>query len=162
MKFIADGMLGKLVRWLRLSGHDVLYIKDLKASSEEQDEVLLFHTRRENRILLTGDAGLYRKAKRMGLNCVYVRKTDVIEQLVEISERLGQKVEIKLDNSRCPLCNGLLRQVSKSDLGKEIPENVKIVQDEFWKCMNCGKSYWQGSHWKTIEEMISRYNNLMG
>ena len=25
MKFLADGMLGKLARWLRMLGHDVIY-----------------------------------------------------------------------------------------------------------------------------------------
>jgi uncharacterized protein with PIN domain len=162
MRFIADGMLGKLVRWLRLSGHDVVYINDIGAASEEQDEVLLSHALQEKRIILTRDSGLYRKALRRGLRGVFIREDDVIGQLVEISKRLGQRVDIQPENSRCPLCNGLLKQVNRSEVGMEVPENVKVAQEEFWKCIRCGKTYWQGSHWETIEEMISRYNSLLG
>jgi uncharacterized protein with PIN domain len=38
---------------------------------------------------------------------------------------------------------------------------VSGAQREFWRCGNCDKVYWQGTHWKTILEMAARYNQMM-
>ena len=45
-RFIADAMLGKLARWLRLLGYDTLY-------SQESDSIIAQHARSQERILLT-------------------------------------------------------------------------------------------------------------
>ena len=49
MKFLADGMLGKLARWLRMLGQDVIY------STQLNDNELLGLAKAECRVLLTKD-----------------------------------------------------------------------------------------------------------
>lgn len=161
MKFIADGMLGKLARWLRLAGHDVIYIGDLRVSAEEQDEALLNLSKREKRELLTRDFVLYRRARKAKIKTTFIRTSDVVSQLAEISKRGGRKIEIDPENSRCPVCNGLLKSADKEKVVKLVPGAVLKTQQEFWRCTKCGKIYWHGKHWKTIIEMASRYNKLM-
>ena len=161
MKFIADGMLGKLARWLRLAGHDVVYIGDLGIPAEEQDDVLLSHARREKRALLTCDIDLHRRARRAGVKSAFIQSSDVVNQLVEVSRRSGSRIRIQPENSRCPMCNGLLEEADKREVEGKVPATVLESQREFWRCLSCGKIYWQGSHWRTIVEMAERYNRMV-
>jgi len=161
MKFIADGMLGKLARWLRLAGHDVTYIGDLKIPAEEQDDVLLSRAHQEKRVLLTCDIDLHRRARRAGVKSAFIQSSNVVEQLVEVSRRSGHKIQIQPENSRCPMCNGLLEKAGKTDIQGEVPATVLENQREFWRCSSCGKIYWKGSHWRTIVEMAERYNRMV-
>jgi hypothetical protein len=162
MRFITDGMLGKLTRWLRLAGHDVLYAGDLKMDPETQDDTLITRAKTMRRVLLTSDVALYRRAKKAGAKSFLVRSTGVISQLVEISKLRGQKVRMDFENSRCPVCNGSLRTVGKQEVRGLVPENVFISRERFWVCTECKKTYWEGKHWKTIIEMASKYNELVG
>jgi len=162
MKFIADGMLGKLARWLRLAGYDVTYIGDLQVPAKEQDEVLLSRAKAEKCVLLTCDIDLHRRARQAGVKSTFIQSSDVVEQLVEVSKRRGRRIRIQPENSRCLMCNGLLRLASKSDVKSKVPATVLKIQREFWRCSSCGKIYWQGSHWRTIVEMAARYNRMLG
>lgn len=162
MKFIADGMLGKLARWLRLAGHDVTYIGDLNLPANGQDDALLARARLERRLLLTCDLALHRRARHVGVRSALIESSDVVGQLAEVSKRCGRKIRIEPENSRCPMCNGSLKLAIKSEVKGKVPTTVLKAQREFWRCSSCGKIYWHGKHWKTILEMASRYNRMMG
>lgn len=162
MKFIADGMLGKLARWLRLAGYDVVYIGDFRLPADEQDDALLDRARLERRTLLTCDLALHRRARHAGIRSALVESSDVVGQLVEVSKRCGQKIRIEPENSRCPVCNGSLKLASRSEVKGKVPATVLKTQRKFWRCSSCGKIFWHGTHWKTILEMASRYNQMVG
>ncbi len=161
MRFIADGMLGKLARWLRLAGHDVAYIGDENLPPEKQDDSLLTRAKLEKRTLLTSDLALHRRAKKAEVRSTFIRGNDVVSQLVEISKQIGQKIEITPEYSRCPVCNGSLASASSGEIKELVPETVVKAHREFWKCTKCQKVYWQGRHWKTIIEMASNYNRMV-
>lgn len=161
MKFIADGMLGKLARWLRLAGHDVTYIGDANLQPEEQDDGLLERAKIEKRVLLTADLDLHKRAMKAGIGSTFVRGSDVVSQLVEISNRIGQRIEVTPENSRCPVCNGTLELADNTKIEGLVPENVLKAHSEFWRCVECNKVYWRGTHWKNIIEMASRYNRML-
>ena len=59
MKFIADCMLGRLAKWLKIMGFDVLFYP------RAEDAFLLEVARKENRVLLTRDTGLIEKDKKL-------------------------------------------------------------------------------------------------
>lgn len=161
MRFIADAMLGKLARWLRLAGQDVIYIGDLHVPPEQQDDALIERAKSDNRALITCDVGLHRRAKRAGPESVFIRGSDVAEQLAQVSKQSGQDIRIDLRSSRCPMCNGEPSLVDKESIHDEVPAAVFEAHDEFWKCESCGKTYWEGAHWKTIIEMAERYEQMM-
>ncbi len=161
MKFIADGMLGKLARWLRLAGYDVTYIGNMEIPPEKQDDALLEQAKLEERELMTHDLSLHHRAEKAGMRSIFIRSSDVVSQLVEVSKQGRLKVEISPENSRCPMCNGWLKSTSKKEIDGLVPETVLEAQQEFWQCVKCGKTYWRGKHWKTIIEMASRYNRMV-
>ena len=63
MKFIVDGMLGRLAKWLRILGYDTAYFPHL------DDNQLVRLARAEGRLLLTRDRGL---ARRRGLQYLLI------------------------------------------------------------------------------------------
>ncbi|HLN89848.1 MAG TPA: Mut7-C RNAse domain-containing protein [Candidatus Binatia bacterium] len=148
MKFLADGMLGKLTRWLRMLGQDVLY------SVQLGDSELLELAKKENRILLTKDFELYKRATSRGLDTYYVEGKTESERLAEVSKRYNLQLTINMDESHCPICNTKLNSVPKEQLQSELEKNTFTYYDKFWKCPNCGQIYWQGAHWKQINNTL--------
>ena len=150
VKFLADGMLGKLARWLRMLGHDVLY------SVQFNDCVLLGLAEKDERVLLTKDLALYKRAIGKGLDAYYVEGKIESERLAELSKRYSLQLTIDMDKSHCPVCNANLKMTPKEQLKSELERNTFTYYDRFWKCPNCGQIYWQGGHWKQINNTLSQ------
>ena len=148
MMFIADGMLGKLTRWLRMLGQDVEYSKSLS------DEQLIETTKTENRILLTRDLKLYQRARKQGVDTALIEGATKAEKLAGLAKRFNFKLEIDVTVSRCPKCNTPIKLVSKHEIVDRIPKATSTHYDKFWDCPGCGQIYWQGSHWKKIEKTL--------
>ena len=148
MRFITDGMLGKLTRWLRMLGQDVEYSRSLN------DEQLIKTAKAENRILLTRDLKLYQLARKRGVNTTLVRGATEAEKLASLAKRFNFKLEIDVTVSRCPKCNTPVKSISKDKIVDMIPETTSTYYDEFWECPGCGQIYWRGSHWRRIEKTL--------
>jgi len=148
LKFLADGMLGKLARWLRILGHDVTYFRSV------DDKNLITLAQSESRILLTRDQELAQQAINKGLNTFFVKGTDNGEILADLANYFGFTLEVELSVSRCPKCNMPIRLVSKESVLQEIPELTALNYNDFWKCIGCGQIYWQGGHWKLIKKTL--------
>ncbi len=156
MKFIADGMVGRLARWLRLIGNDVVYSRDLT------DSELIRRAITEARILLTSDVELYRRAVADGADSFLVKGGTEAERLARIAKRFRIDLNIDTATSRCPTCNATIRPIKKEQVKEKVPPSTYEVFNEFWECTNrdCGKIYWQGSHWKKIGEHLSKAERL--
>jgi uncharacterized protein with PIN domain len=148
VKFIADGMLGKLTRWLRMLGHDVKY------SNKLDDAELSVIAKKERRVLLTKDLELYQRAIAKSINAFYVEGETEAERLAGLAKRFKISLVIDLKNSRCPRCNTKLRSTSKEKLVGKVEKNTFTYYDDFWKCPKCGQIYWQGAHWGRIRATL--------
>ena len=148
MRFITDGMLGKLTRWLRMLGQDVKYSKALN------DRQLIKTAKTEDRILLTRDLKLYQRARKRGVDTTLIEDATKAEKLASLAKRFNFKLEIDVTVSRCPKCNTSIRSVSKNGIIDRIPEATSTYYDEFWECPSCGQIYWRGTHWKKIEKTL--------
>ncbi|TDA33476.1 MAG: hypothetical protein DSO02_02280 [Hadesarchaea archaeon] len=153
MKFLTDGMLGKLTRWLRLAGQDVVYVGELKISSKKQDLYLIRKAKREGRTLLTKDLELYRRACKAGVKTLFLRANTIPSMLREISLECGRRIEINPENSRCPMCNGRLRKKNAEEVEGVLPRPVLEGKKVLWVCSECGKIYWKGKHWENISKV---------
>lgn len=147
MKFLADSMLGKLAKWLRIIGFDTTYYNSLS------DKELIALAEREERILITRDKKL---SKCWIIPSLYIKSEDVEEQLQQIVNHFNLKIEESLGRY-CPLCNENLKEVKKEKIRPLIPELVYNSYKDFWQCLKCFKIYWEGTHWENIKK---RVNNL--
>ena len=142
-KYIADVMLGRLARWLRLLGYDVKYYSSL------DDNKLLYIALTENRILLTRDREL---AIRGGKHAVLLESDKVLPQLKEMVEK--QNIDLTLSFRRCSICNKTIEPISKEKVEGKIPTYTFRTHQEFYSCPECGRIYWEGSHKKLIHDFL--------
>jgi len=156
VKFIADGMLGKLTRWLRMLGQDVKY------STQFADAELIMTANKEHRVLLTRDSELYQRAIAKGIDAFYVEGRTEAEKLAELAERFDFALTIDLERSRCPRCNAKIRLTPKEKLAGKVEKNTFIYYDEFWSCAKCGHIYWQGAHWEGIRATLEEAKKIKG
>ena len=83
-------MLGKLSRWLRLLGYDVLYFHDIA------DDELLRKAKESNRVLLTKDFTLYRRAVINDVEAIMLRGKCLEEDLALLAALNLIKLEFNL------------------------------------------------------------------
>ena len=134
--FVADVMLGKLAKWLRLLGYDTLYFR------ESNDGDLARLARAEGRVLLTRDREL---AKRRALRALWIENERLEWQLREVFDRLGLTTNGAF--SRCPECNELLTPREPGQVQSKVPPYVFKTQTRFAECPRCGRVFWRGTHW---------------
>ncbi len=135
IRLLADGMLGRLARWLRLLGYDTAY------ENHADDLELARRARAEGRILLTRDRAL---ASRKGLRTLLIVSENVREQVRQVVETLGPPPNPAL--SRCSLCNVPLERATHQQVADRVPPYVLQTQKRFGVCPTCGRVYWAGTH----------------
>jgi len=145
VRFIADSMLGKLAKWLRILGYDTLYFRD------GEDARLLAAARREGRILLTRDTRLFRR--RRVCRMLFIHHDQVWDQLRQVAVELRLTMGERL-GSRCLRCNRSLALLARDQAAGRVPEYVLRHQEVFSRCEGCGRIYWAGSHLRHMEETV--------
>jgi uncharacterized protein with PIN domain len=148
-KFLADGMLGKLTRWLRMLGHDVVYTGSMN------DSELILKAKKESRILLTRDVELYQQAIAKGADAFLLESSNQITNLAQTAKRFKFPLEINPEISRCPKCNTKIKAITKTEAAKKVPKTTLAHYNDFWQCPNCQQIYWRGAHWKKIEQTLA-------
>ena len=156
MRFVLDGMLGKMNRWLRMMGHDALYLNDAK------DQDLVANAIKENRILLTSDVPLYRLATARGADAYLVKGRTEAERLAGLASRFRLNLSVDSAHSRCPVCGSPLKAASKDEVRDKVPAATFNAFNEFWTCSSpeCAKVYWQGSHWENINAVLEKAREI--
>ncbi|MEW5746986.1 MAG: Mut7-C RNAse domain-containing protein [Nitrospirota bacterium] len=147
-RFVADVMLGSLATWLRILGFDTLYCNRI------DDRTLLRIAAQEQRILLTRDTGI--PSRRGNSTVALIRAEEVFEQLAEVLAFLRQSARLPSLPlpARCPRCNGTLEPASREAVAESVPEHVLLSADSFFRCRECGKVYWEGSHANRIKSKL--------
>lgn len=145
-RFILDGHLGRLARYLRMLGFDTRW------RSDAPDEEIARIAAAEHRIVLTRDSGLLKR--RIVSHGYRVRAVDPQRQLAEVVRRLDLFHSI-VPFRRCLRCNELLETVRKEDVSDDLPPAVREHHDVFRRCPSCARVYWPGSHHRRMERLIS-------
>ena len=146
-RFILDVHLGRLARYLRMLGFDCAY------RSDWEDAQIIERARSEQRIILTRDVGIL-KQKRVS-HGYWLRNTEPGKQLTEVLEALDLKGQLS-PFTRCLDCNGTIRPAPAETLGHLVEPEILARFEHFWRCADCGKVYWRGSHYRRMLRAVQR------
>ena len=139
--FIADVMLGRLAKWLRIAGFDVLY------SNRYTDDELMALSAQEGRILLSRDTRLLvRKSVR---RFIFLESERVQSQLKQVF------LAVHADSfpgilARCLTCNNVLEEIRREEVHDRVPPYVYETQTRFKRCSKCGGIFWAGTHRRSV------------
>jgi len=145
-KFIADDMVGKLSKWLRILGYDVVYYRSI------EDKQLVSIANSEKRILLTRDTNIAESGKVW--NCMLLESDNYMEQLRQIFRLLNLRFKEGKLFSRCLICGEMLKEISKEEVKGKVPPFVFDTQKRFVFCDKCNKIFWKGTHNDRVEETL--------
>jgi uncharacterized protein with PIN domain len=147
VRFLLDVHLGRLARQLRMLGLDAAW------QAHRDDGELAAEAASEGRILLTRDRGLLKR--RAVSHGYWVRAASADAQLAEVVVRFDLRGSAR-PFSRCIACNGLLAPAAPGDAHGRVPAFVERTERAFSRCLDCGKLYWRGTHWKRMAETVER------
>lgn len=151
LRFALDVGLGRLSGFLRMLGFDTLWRNDYA------DEVLARLSRDEQRIVLTRDIGLLKRAE-VG-HGYFPRNPDPADQLVEVVRRFQLTSRMK-PFTRCLACNASLAVAGRDEVLDRIPEGVAATHSRFQQCPDCRRVYWPGTHHQRMQALVDRLRQL--
>jgi uncharacterized protein with PIN domain len=151
-QFIADVMLGRLSRKLRMLGYDTLYFQRI------DDPTLLKRALGEGRQILTRKTHLISR-KESRCNTLFIKDNDPSKQLIEVIEHYNLSINPLMIGTRCLTCNEKLKAIPVDQVESQIPDYIISTQKHFSSCPRCNKIYWKGTHY---ENMLKTVKHLAG
>jgi len=149
-RFVCDGSLGGLTRWLWAAGYEA------RAAVGAPAAELIEPALETGAVLLTSDSRfMERNLVRQGkLPTVWVSSAlTLLEQL----EGLLLDLCLPLKESRCMACGGQLAPVPKTAVQDRIPEKTARWKDEYFVCRECDQLFWEGTHWQRIRTRLTGF-----
>jgi uncharacterized protein with PIN domain len=143
-RFLADRMLGRLARYLRILGYDVAY------PAPCPDASLIAQARREGRVLLTRDREIAARAASFpGHPAIVALRSQSV--LAQVEQLVDEGWLDRVREPRCPACNGSLGTVSRVEARHLVPPYTFATQLDFLHCASCNLVLWEGSHWDLFQ-----------
>lgn len=142
---LADRMLGKLARMLRMVGQDVEYVREgdpLEIARRAEREGRVFLTR-ERRIAMRRDLG----------RILFIENNYPFHQARQVIRDLDLAMDAGF--RRCVEDNGLLSPASHEAVRDAVPPYVHETAPAFYRCDRCQRVYWEGTHVARMREMIA-------
>lgn len=133
-RWLADEMLGRLARYLRILGEDTEYVRGMS-----DGEIVAAATAGGRRVI-TRDRELATRSA----GSVLLHAAELGAQLRELrAAEPSLPTEPAFD--RCTRCNGTLEAAGTAAAGGSAPPGVVR-----FRCAACGQHYWEGSHTRRI------------
>jgi len=151
VKFLCDGMLTRLGRFLRAAGYDTEI-----AGPGEHDGVLLDRAIHEDRLLLTCDRELAQRRAAAGR--VIVLPSNGLDRT---ARALGDAVPIdwfRAPFTRCLVDNSPLRPATPEERDRLPTRAREIGDDDIFTCSQCSRVYWPGSHVRRIRQRLAEWS----
>ncbi len=146
-RFVADVMVGRLAKWLRIAGFDVLY------SNQFTDDELVALSQQQARILLSRDTRLL--VRKVVKRFIFLESESIQAQLAEVFCATGI-TRLPGILTRCLSCNEILNEVSRDEAHQKVPPFVFDTQRQFKSCPKCRKIYWAGTHRQSVIRTLEK------
>ena len=147
LTFIADVMLGKLSKWLRIIGYDTLYYRDA------EDDKLVTLAINENRHILTRKNSL-KNRKDIKNQLLFIIENNPTKQLQEVIYHYHLKYQPHKVFTLCLICNQKLEEIPSEIAKDRVPDYVANTQKSFSICPNCKRIFWKGTHYENMLKRI--------
>jgi uncharacterized protein with PIN domain len=149
-RFVADVMLGRLAKWLRVLGYDTHY-----QSYYERGEL--------SRLAGQGGALLSRRPGTVESHShgVLLHSDRLSGQILEMKEKTLITPDRSKCFSRCLRCNVPLRKATPETIRENVPEYVFHENaGEIRFCPCCGRYFWPGTHRTRMEKQLREWGLL--
>jgi uncharacterized protein with PIN domain len=144
-RFICDGSLGGLARWLRAAGYEAVRVSG--GGERARGEARL-----SGGVLLTSDTGVLERRHASAVPALHVPvELPIAQQLARVFRAYGLWPRAP----RCMACGAALREVDKARVRDRIPPRTALWKDEYFLCAGCGRLFWQGTHWERIARVLA-------
>jgi hypothetical protein len=146
-RFVVEPMLGKLAKWMRIMGYDVLY----QRSYWEEDFP---------RLATEGRRRLSRRqeARARHPEVILIRSDHVGEQLKELWNLGCLKLDRTKFFTRCLRCNLPLREADPEEAKSNLPDYVYHENVSGMRfCTQCGRFFWPGTHRDRMLRQLARW-----
>jgi len=144
MRLLADFMLGKLARELRLLGIDCAYEKDTDSYQ------LLKKAKSIGGVILTRNTKLKDKE-----SVVFIKSEKVVEQISQVLSVFANLTIRPM--TRCLDCGTTLEARDKASVKSKVPLYVYRTQERFYSCPSCQKIDWRGTHYEDMQRRVDQY-----
>ena len=152
-RFVADSMLGRLARWLRARGCDVVY------EPSADDHRLIAWARERKAIVLTRDT---RFPSAPEVRVLFIAHDRVEEQLRQVAREAPLDLGEVRALSRCLVCNTELVPATRDEVWQQVPPFVYLTQEAYARCPGCGRVYWEGTHVARMRRELERLSQAGG
>ena len=136
VRFLADSMLGRLAKWLRIMGHDTHYLSFYRKEDMES-------------LIQDGRALLSRHKKTIDLypGSLMIHSDHVKEQLYAVRNEFRMESDRSQWFTRCLICNVPLKRAQVEHLRVNVPDYILYENPTHLRiCPSCGRYFWPGSH----------------
>ena len=147
MRFVADSMLGKLARYLRIMGYDTVYQETY--SDQRMSELV-----EEGRVLLTRSNARFSKYP----DSIFIDYDLVRDQLREVDEKIGLDRDQSKWFTRCSVCNSVLSKPDRAVTPEDVPDFVSFTYPQQVRfCPFCKRFYWPGTHRERMSARLKEW-----
>lgn len=145
-RFLVDGMLARLARWLRAAGFDARYADGTEPRKQVTQAL------RDDRIVVTRNR---RFPKGPGSQQIVLESKTLEHQMVELLRHFPHLNPLAMPFSRCTGCN---EPVAPSAPPSPAPAGI---EGPFTRCPRCSRYYWRGSHYDRMHAKLVRVARVL-
>lgn len=147
-KYLTDGTLSKLAKWLRLLGFDTIVYP------YEAGRKMLNLANSEKRIALTRRLDMLER--QFSGQLYFVAGIGIGNQLKEVIAKFSLTIEKEKIFSICLKCNERLYPVKKEEVYNLVPPYVFANCSKYNKCPTCLRIYWAGTHQRNSLQFLEK------
>jgi hypothetical protein len=150
IKFITDGTLAGLAKWLRLLGFDTIVY------GSEAGRPMMRQAQSQGRILLTRRRDM--RERQFAGDLFLLPEASTGQQLSFVIRKYSLKINSQKMHRICLICNQRLHPVGREDVRNLVPTFVFENCEQYQQCDRCGKIYWPGTHVQNALQFLEKNN----